>query len=195
MSEYPRIAGINYESLVDGQGVRTVIYFSGCTHNCPGCQNADVQNPDAGEECTEELLKTIADEINKRPFVKGITLSGGDPLYEPEKTYNFLRALWKLLRVDKSKFDVWLYTGYTWKQIKEDLIPNVGHVFDLLCATAVLVDGRFVKDLADKRLRFRGSRNQQIIDVQKSLPRALDKLVLWRNKRNDIANTGTHADG
>ena len=180
-NRYPRIAGINYESMVDGPGVRATIYLSGCSHHCLGCQNPDTWNPDNGLEIDQlTAIKDIATEIKKRPFLSGITLSGGDPLYDPHKTLNFLVDLLSACRADKPHaINVWMYTGYTWEELQamNDIDINV-----LLMLVNVLVDGRFEQDKADKRLRFRGSANQRLIDVSKS--RARRKVVLYKGERN-----------
>lgn len=181
MSRYPNVVGVNYESVVDGAGVRTVIYFAGCSHNCPGCQNADAQNPTVGQECTKELIQDIANEIRKRKFLKGITLSGGDPLFNPEKTLNFIQDLSEELREDFNKLDVWVYTGYTWEEIMNKDNEDLNLLFHIV-NVSVLVDGPFIQTQADKRLRFRGSRNQRLIDVQKSL-RNEDRIpAIWKGK-------------
>ena len=188
MSKFPRVAGVNYESVVDGEGVRAVIYFAGCLHNCPECQNADIQDPNAGQECTEELIKEIADEINKRPFLRGITLSGGDPFYRPEKTLQFLISLTGYLG-DKLKigtpdqFDLWIYTGYTWEQIVNQAEFNRDlTIIIMLDCLSVIVDGEFISSQADKRLKFRGSRNQRLINVRKSRNKSPDHPVIWRGR-------------
>jgi len=193
VNEYPRIAGVHYESVVDGVGVRTVIFFAGCTHNCLGCQNADIQDQNAGQECNEEMIQQIADEILKRDFLSGITLSGGDPLYDPKKTLNFVLQLSKdlgdKLHIKRRKpFDIWIYTGATW----EDLIAVIAHdtsyatslwLLLRLDAVSVLVDGEFIQSQADKRLAFRGSRNQRLIDVRKSLQRPEGPPVIWKKRQ------------
>lgn len=156
-NEILRIAGINYDSMVDGDGVRTAIFLSGCQRHCPDCHNADLQNPEAGTPVNVELTMKIAEEINKRPYLSGITLTGGDPLYNHKLTSKFLRDLKAHIN---RRINVWLYTGERWEDIWHRRIMR-----DI----DVVVDGPFVKELADKRLAFRGSSNQRIIDVQKSL--------------------------
>ena len=94
------IAGVNYDSLVDGEGVRAAIYLSGCRHHCPGCHNYDAQSPEFGQILTPSLLSSIAEEIKKREYLSGITLTGGDPLYDPEATEIMLEALLNLIGSD-----------------------------------------------------------------------------------------------
>ena len=92
--KYPRIIGVNYESFVDGRGVRAAIFLSGCSHHCPGCHNPDSHDPEAGNVVTDETLEEILCQINKRKrFLDGITLTGGDPLYCPAKTLNLVQVL------------------------------------------------------------------------------------------------------
>lgn len=170
MSDYPRLSGINYESLVDGDGVRATLFLSGCRHHCPGCQNAETWDENAGAEITEDMINDITWAIRQRPFLAGITLSGGDPLYDPEKTARLVRAIRKRIQF----YSLWLYTGYTWEEIMADeklknAVAEMG--------VDVLVDGRFEQDKKDKRLRFCGSANQRIINVKDSLNQ--DELVPW----------------
>lgn len=163
------IAGVNYDSLVDGEGVRTAIYLSGCEHNCAGCHNREAQSPEFGSEITSELLDEIADAINARQYLSGITLTGGDPLYEPDRTLNFLLSLMAKISVP---VNVWLYTGAVWEDICD--LPIMDYV-------DVVIDGPFVRELADKRLTFRGSRNQRIIDVKES--KKCGSIELWKGEK------------
>lgn len=157
---YPRLAGINYESMVDGEGVRAVIFFSGCSHHCPGCQNEEAQDPAYGKACTLELIQEIAAEIAKRPFLSGITLSGGDPLYNPMRTACFLVSLEReMIALGQTMPDVWLYTGYV---LNDVLASHNRFVPVILRYVHFLVDGRFESSLADKTLAFRGSSNQKL---------------------------------
>ncbi len=164
----PNLAGIAYESVVDGPGVRTAIFLSGCHHHCPGCHNLEAQNPNFGTQMTEEDIEYIADYIGSRPYISGITLTGGDPLFWPENTYNFLVGLVEY-SMPKS---IWVYTGYVYEKI-----PNDRYISYILNMTDVLVDGPFIKELADKRLAFRGSSNQRLIDLRKT--RENGEVVLW----------------
>lgn len=160
------IAGVNYDSFVDGPGVRAAIYLSGCNHHCPGCHNEAAQCPEYGIGLSNRLLEDIGYAILERPYLSGITLTGGDPLYDPEQTHSMLEDL--LAQIGKDT-NVWLYTGALWEDVRDLNIMN---------SIDVLVDGPFVRELADKRLPFKGSANQRIIDVKKSL--AADKVVLWQ---------------
>lgn len=170
MSPPLRICGVNYDSLADGEGIRTAIFFSGCDHHCPGCHNPEAQNVHYGSVVTDAILTKIADEINKRPYLSGITLTGGDPLYLHFQAEDFLYHLKE--QVNKP-LNVWLYTGSIFENVKR--LP----IFNLV---DVCVDGPFVLSEADKTLAFRGSKNQRIIDVQKSL--ATGETVILQNYMN-----------
>lgn len=168
-SLYPNLAGINYESLVDGEGVRATIYLSGCSHNCPGCHNPESHDPNYGTPITAQTIQNIAQEIAKRPFLKGITLSGGDPFYCPEKTFLFITHLFEELHnlvKNKQRYNLWVYTGAMFGELY--YADNL-FIHPMLLLTDVLVDGPFIQSLANKTLHFRGSSNQRIIDVQKTL--------------------------
>lgn len=162
MNRYPNLSGINYESLVDGEGVRTAIFFSGCPHHCPGCHNPGTWNPESGSEISYDLLKEMADSINKRPFVKGITFSGGDPFMFPRLTANFMEDLFDKLH--NKDLTLWIYTGWTFDELQQ--LPDQEAVQELLVRADVLVDGPFIEAQKDRRLKFRGSRNQNIIRLK-----------------------------
>ena len=110
-----RILGIYRETIVDGEGLRYSIYFSGCSHACPGCHNQESWNPCNGDILTYERLEKIAEEINSNELLDGITVSGGDPLFNPVEMFKVL----KFLKAKTGK-NIWLYTGYTIEQLRED---------------------------------------------------------------------------
>lgn len=178
------IAGINYESINDGEGVRTVIYISGCSHNCPNCHNPQTHDINYGVEFTNKLQNEIIDNIEKIPFISGITLSGGDPLHN-----NNVFDVYNLVNMLKAKFqnkNIWLYTGYTWNQIfypavTDNFDPERDKILDcrkrIVKMCDVIVDGRYVDGLRDVSLRFCGSSNQRVIDVKESLKR--NEVVLY----------------
>ena len=157
-----RILHIVEGTSVDGPGLRTSIYMAGCTHHCPGCHNPDSWNPQGGEERTlDELMRVIA--YNEAP----VTLSGGDPLQQPEGT----RALIHRVKQELG-YNVWCFTGYTWEEIEKDSV-----LLDVVREVDVLVDGPFIQAERDTTLRFCGSRNQRLIDVPRTL--ATGTLSLW----------------
>ena len=143
------------DTTVDGPGFRTSVYSSGCPHHCPGCHNPqswDIENGPAVE--IEEILKVILAD----PFAD-VTFSGGDPMFQPEGFTTLAKAI-----KQQSNKNIWCYTGFLF----EILLQNPAQKA-LLEQIDVLVDGRFIEALKDEELRFRGSSNQRIIDVQASL--------------------------
>lgn len=164
------IIGIDFESIVDGEGVRVVIFFSGCKHNCKGCHNPASHRFDAGRPFNDDIQDKIIEYIRRTPFIKGVTLSGGDPMYSAESIIPFVD---KLKKQTDGK-DVWVYSGFTYEEIQREI-----KMMDLLCRCDVLVDGVFILDQRDITLPYRGSRNQRIIDIQSSIYER--KPVPWTN--------------
>lgn len=164
------ISGINFESVVDGEGVRVVVYVSGCKHNCKGCHNPTSHDFEAGRPFTEELQEEIIDYIKKTPFISGVTISGGDPMYSAKSVEAFIRHL----KMEVKDISVWIYSGFCF----ENILDN-SEMFELLKLCDVLVDGEFVLEQRDMTLSFKGSRNQRIIDVQKSLTQK--EIILWED--------------
>ena len=148
-----RILGTYKETVVDGKGLRYSIYFAGCTHACKGCHNKESWCPDNGTLVTEEYLDKIINEINSNPLLDGITLSGGDPLYNPDEMLEIVKYL-----KEKTGMNIWLYTGYTIEELRKD-----NRRMKVLQYVDTLVDGKFVQELYDPLLKFRGSSNQRII--------------------------------
>lgn len=158
MSEL-RIAGVIRESIVDGPGIRFVVFAQGCPHRCEGCHNPQTWDFNGGSAASPQKL---IEEIKKNPLVSGVTLSGGEPFCQPEGMAE-LAALCK-----ESGFNVIAYTGYLF----EDLIEkskSTPAIMDFLRQIDVLVDGPFVTALKSYALKFMGSSNQRAIDVKKSL--------------------------
>ena len=171
------ISGVDYESIADGVGVRAVVYVSGCSHHCAGCHNPDTHAADFGTEFSPTLQAQIIENIKARPFLRGLTLSGGDPLFESNvaEVLNFVRRVNLAVRLGRADFDIWLYTGYTWEVLQKMREKN-GALNELLQSVDVLVDGRFELSQADKSLAFRGSRNQRLINMP--LSNAKNEVVL-----------------
>ena len=175
---YPCISGIDYESIADGPGIRATMFLSGCNHNCPGCHNPQTHNPEYGTRINESIINNIAQHIRSRFYISGITLSGGDPLYNISETTNFIYSLRNRLGDQWSQYTLWLYTGYTWEQLMKIYGENED-LQKLLLITDVVVDGPYIEKLADASLAFRGSSNQRIIDVNQSLK--TNEVVLWNH--------------
>ena len=149
-------SNLQSDSIVDGDGIRTVIWFQGCKHHCRECQNPETWNFDGGMEVD---ICDIEEQMKKLKYQTGITMSGGDPFFQPE-------AATKIAKFAHSiGLNVWAYTGFTY----EEIINANDEKMELLKNTDVLVDGRF--EIAKKSLacKFRGSTNQRVIDVKKSL--------------------------
>ncbi len=151
-------------TTVDGPGFRTSIYFAGCCHECDGCHNPQSWDFSAGRPMSVDELMEIVEEEDF-----DVTFTGGDPLYHVDFMVSFAD------RIHASGKNVWLYTGFTWDQIVKD-----SNLSKILKHIDVIVDSPFVKSLRDTDLLFRGSSNQRIIDVSKSLMSG--KLVNWRRE-------------
>lgn len=149
-----RISGIESESIVDGEGIRYVIFTQGCPHHCLGCHNPQTHSFDSGKLV---LIEDILDDISKRKdWIDGITLSGGEPFCQIGQCSIIAK------QAQKMGLSVWCYTGYLF----EDLY---GQGTDLLKHIDVLVDGPFVQAEKSLELKFKGSRNQRVIDIPESL--------------------------
>ncbi len=154
-----RLAGVYRESIVDGPGIRMTIFTQGCPHNCEGCQNPDTHDFNGGYISHPENL---LEAIDKNPMLRGVTFSGGEPFMQAE-------ALAELgEEIHKRGLDIITYTGFTYEDLVAsfDKFPERKH---LLEQTDYLIDGKFVLALRSLELQFRGSSNQRIIDVKKSL--------------------------
>ena len=152
-----RIAGVIEESIVDGPGLRFVIFTQGCPHHCPGCHNPETHDFSGGQ--VVKISKLLAD-VQQNPLIQGVTLSGGEPFCQAKA----LAELVRVLRLGGKH--IMAYSGYTWEQLRAMDDPDV---HTLLERCDVLVDGRFVLEERDLSLRFRGSRNQRLIDVRQSM--------------------------
>jgi anaerobic ribonucleoside-triphosphate reductase activating protein len=169
MDDFLRIAGIYKESIVDGPGIRFVVFCQGCRHNCPGCHNPETHSFDGGEPVS---INEILDMIKKNPLLDGITFSGGDPFEQAEK----VAILGE--KVKELGLNVVTYTGYTYEKIINEIDKKPGWK-KLLFVTDILVDGLFEIDKKSLLLKFRGSANQRIIDVKSSI--AKNKMVIMED--------------
>lgn len=164
-----KVADIVDESVVDGNGIRMTIFVQGCIHRCEGCHNSGTWNFDGGYEFTAEAL---ADRIKKNPLLDGFTFSGGEP-FEQAAPLGML-AEW----AHKSNLNVWSYTGYTLEELLDKATGGDEGVKKLLDEIDVLVDGRFILAQKDLMLKFRGSKNQRIIDMIKTRADGYKKVYL-----------------
>ncbi len=161
----------------NGPGIRLSVFVSGCTNRCKGCFQPQTWAFDFGREYTEAMRDSIIDEL-KKPFYQGITILGGEP-FEFENQPEVAKLIEKI-RAEVPDRDIWLYTGFTYD---EDLAvggKRYGEYTERILSNAdVVVDGKFVEELKDIRLEFRGSSNQRIIDLKKS--RGCGKVILWKS--------------
>lgn len=149
------VLSIVEDTMVDGPGFRTSIYCAGCRHRCEGCHNPQSWDFSGGRAMTTDEIMRI---IEADPYAN-VTFSGGDPMYQPEGFAELARAIRQ--RTQKT---IWCYTGFTFEELLVN--PRQRALLELI---DVLVDGPFVKSLRDETLRFRGSRNQRLVDVKHSL--------------------------
>ncbi len=158
-----RVLSVLHDTTVDGPGFRTSIYCAGCGHHCPGCHNPQSWDFQGGEErSVDELMQ----EIEGDPFAD-VTFTGGDPLYQAEAFTELARRI-----RGETRKTIWCYTGYLFEQTLRE--ERFRHLIDEI---DVLVDGLFIQSLRDEDLPFRGSTNQRIIDVRRSLQE--NRAVLW----------------
>ncbi|GEM02349.1 anaerobic ribonucleoside-triphosphate reductase activating protein [Halolactibacillus halophilus] len=152
MSESLRVLNIIHDSVVDGPGLRTVLFFSGCPHFCKGCHNPESWNIRNGSEMT---IDAIVDEVLSNPLTD-VTLSGGDPFFQASGVKYVAK------RLKEAGKNIWAYSGYTLEQ----LLELGGDYTELLSYCDVLVDGPFILAERDLSLDFRGSHNQRIIQLK-----------------------------
>ena len=160
-----RYASMRSMDTTNAIGIHTSIFLQGCNFHCKNCWNESTWDLNGGKELTKDLQNKFI-KLSKNDFITGISILGGEPFVQPkEELNNFLKRL-----KDEVAKPLFLWTGYTFKDIpnKEAL-----HYID------VLIDGRFIEELKDYRLQLRGSSNQKIINVQKTLKKG--KIVLWKN--------------
>ncbi len=160
-----RLAGVIPESIVDGPGIRYALFVQGCPHHCPGCHNPQTHDFEGGQLTTVENARA---DILKRPYVKALTLSGGEPFCQAESLAELVAPL------KEKGFHLMCYSGYTFEQLLA--LPGAMPLLELL---DLLVDGPFAEAQKDIGLRFRGSTNQRVLDVPASLAQ---KNAVWCEK-------------
>ena len=168
-------ATIKWYDVSNGPGVRVSLYVSGCRNHCKNCFNPETWDFNYGEPFTEDIEKKIIEGL-KPDYIKGFTLLGGDP-FEPENQ-KVLAPFLETLRKAYPEKSFWAFTGYDYeKDLLTGKLGGADNVMRMLNCLDVLVDGRFVEDLKDLNLKFRGSANQRIILLKPSLKE--DKIILW----------------
>lgn len=148
---------ITTDDMLNGDGLRVVLWVAGCEHHCLNCQNPETWDPDGGIPFDEAAYQELMEKLDK-PYISGITFSGGDPLHP-----NNADEVFYIAREVRERFPektIWLYTGYLWGQIWHRPIMNY---------IDILVEGPFIESLKDVEYHWAGSTNQRVIDVQKSL--------------------------
>lgn len=154
---------IKYYDVINGIGVRVSIFVSGCSHHCEHCFNKETWDDTYGEEFDANVENNIFQYISKyNSVIKGISILGGDPTYSKN-----IKPLSDFIDRFKDKFpnkDIWIWSGYTWEKILKDK-----DMYELISKCDVLIDGVFVEKLKNIKLKFRGSSNQRVIDIKKSI--------------------------
>lgn len=194
---------ITYPDMNNGDGLRVVLWLSGCNHHCFKCQNPQTWDKNSGILFDEKAKEELFSELDK-DYISGLTLSGGDPLHEAnmdgvldivtkfknryktnqdivygeKENHNMLNEKHDEIRLSLSQKKIWLYTGFTWEQIMHPVVTDdfnfkrdemIHKRKEIVSLCDVLVEGRYVDELRDLTLKWRGSSNQRVIDVQKTL--------------------------
>ena len=178
---------ITHDDMNNGDGLRVVLWLSGCSHHCYNCQNPQTWNPDSGIPFDESAKQEIFNELYK-DYISGITFSGGDPLYE--NNLDEVLKLVKEIRISFPEKSIWLYTGYNFdllnsKYNEYKYTPFAANAdkwltrWEIISNVDVLIDGEYIDEQRDITLKWRGSSNQRVIDVKKSLTQ--NKIVLYCN--------------
>jgi len=154
-----RIAGLVQDSIVDGPGLRFVVFSQGCGFCCDGCQNHGARDPGGG---TEISVSEIISEMARNPLTDGLTLSGGEPFMQASECLQIAAA------ARESGLNVWVFSGYTFEELF-GMAEKDSDINELLGLTDVLIDGRFIMSERSLSTRWRGSKNQRVLDIPKSL--------------------------
>lgn len=183
---------ITHDDMNNGDGLRVVLWLSGCSHHCYNCQNPQTWNPDSGIPFDESAKQEIFNELSK-DYISGITFSGGDPLHE--QNLDEVLKLIKQIRISFPEKTIWLYTGYTWNSIMnyeltsdftdEDVLFDYHMKKDfemikrknIIKLVNVLVDGKYIDEQKDLTLKWKGSKNQHVINVKESIKN--NKIILY----------------
>lgn len=161
-----RIAGITNDSIVDGPGLRFVIFFQGCKLNCYNCHNPQTHDLNGGYNI---LMSELLNKIDANPLLQGVTFSGGEPFLQADKLIVFANE------IKKRNLDITVYSGYTFTELNKNLLRK-----KLLSCCDILIDGKYVDSKKTLDGKFIGSKNQRIIDLNKSFKE--NKIILWKDK-------------
>ena len=169
-------ATVKYFDIANGLGIRTSLFVSGCTHRCKNCFNSEAWDFNYGKPFDDKIQEDIINSL-KNPFTDGLSLLGGEP-FEPSNQKGLLPFL-KRVKAEIPNLNIWCYTGYLFdEELLKDSRAKTEDTLEMLKLIDVLVDGKFVEELKNLNLRFKGSSNQRIIDVKKSLEE--NKVVLYQ---------------
>ena len=160
-----RYHNITHDDMLNGDGLRVVLWVAGCDHCCKGCQNPSTWDPEGGLLFDDAAKQEIFEQLDKS-YISGLTFSGGDPLFSSNRTT--VRQLAEEVKAKYPDKTIWLYTGFTWEAVRND--PVMQYV-------DVLVDGEFQQETFDANLLWKGSANQRVIDVPESLKQ--ENVVLF----------------
>ena len=164
------------ETIVDGDGIRFSIYLSGCRHHCRGCHNPESWNPASGHPLTREKIEEFIEAINSNPLLDGITFSGGDPFYSPEDFLPLIKEF-----SERTGQNIWCYTGYLFdKDVLDKMCKESEVTKEIVSYLDIVVDGEFMIDRKNLKINCRGSDNQRIIDVKKTLDAG--EIVHWERE-------------
>lgn len=177
---------IEKENILNGVGIRVILWCSGCDHHCKNCQNPITWDPNDGAKFDTKAKNEIFNELSK-DYIAGITFTGGDPLHQ--KNLEGVLDLVNKIRLSFPEKTIWLYTGYTWEQIMypvvtSDFNPERDRLMkmrrEIVKQCDVLVDGRYEEDKRDVTYHWAGSTNQRVIDIRRTLEQG--SVVLWENQ-------------
>lgn len=152
---FMRVAGIIDDSMVDGPGIRYAIFLQGCSHNCQGCHNPATHDYNSGNIVN---IDDIISDIKNYKYINAVTFSGGEPLDQPEAVEE------AVIRLKAAGYHIMIYSGYTYEEITSDSAK-----YNAIKNADILVDGRFINSKKSLSLRFRGSFNQRVIDIQATM--------------------------
>ena len=171
---------VYYNDVANGVGCRTAFFVSGCTHHCKGCFNEVTWDFNYGEPYTQKTEDEIVESL-KPDYIAGLTILGGEPMEISNQ--EALVPLIRRIKAELPKKTIWIYSGYLWEELtdKDNKRCHGEYTDEILASTDVLVDGEFMLDKKDLMLRFRGSSNQRVIDV----PKSLEKGEVVLSKYND----------
>lgn len=169
-----KISVIKKTDVANGMGIRVSIFVCGCRHTCKGCFNKEIWDFSNGEEFDDNIIEEILEATSKE-YISGITLIGGEPL-DPINQEGVYRII-SLVRKKYPNKNIWCYTGFTYEYLFDIMLPHYPYLEKILNEVDVLVDGRFEIELLDLKLRFRGSKNQRVIDMKKS--KKMGKIIWY----------------